>query len=121
MLLLHVVLLLLIVPRDCSLPVSHLSCSTSPASLPLLLELICATTTATVTVVPRRPCSVLLAEYADGETCPYSGIAARVQRKDVAAVSAQDRQIYKTVVLGILYGQGCVCAACLRMSIARVS
>jgi hypothetical protein len=41
-----------------------------------------------------------------GEACPYTGIAARVQRKEVSSVSPRDRQIYKTVVLGILYGQG---------------
>lgn len=35
-----------------------------------------------------------------------SGIAARIQRKDVSAVTSRERQIYKTVVLGLLYGQG---------------
>ncbi|MGB1597323.1 MAG: DNA polymerase [Promethearchaeia archaeon] len=42
----------------------------------------------------------------NGTECPYSGIAASVQRKHVSEVTPRERNIYKTVVLGMLYGQG---------------
>lgn len=38
--------------------------------------------------------------------CPYIGIAAKVLGKPAAQVSPQERSIFKTVVLGLLFGLG---------------